>query len=745
MKQVIRRGIREIIVDEVPAPALARHHVLIEPAFSLISSGTESASIHQEGAFLTVAEHPEHVHKILKAFKEHGLVRTFAEVKAKFSEYSILGYAGAGVVVEKHATVTDLGLGDRVAYGGEGTGHGEYVLAGRNYVVRIPDSVSFRSASFTTLGSIALNAVRAGKIELGDTIVVQGLGVVGQLISQLVQLQGGVVIGVDLREDRLNLAQQLGAQYVGHPEVATQVVNARTNGRGADCVIIAAASKSSVPARQAVEFCRERGRIVVVGAVDMSFPWEQMYLKEVQIFMARAYGAGCYDLTYEKEGRDYPVAQVRWTANRNMEEFLRLVKSGRVQVEPLISHEFLLKQAPQAYQTILDPVSSSLGVVLRYPRAEKEQNGVEVSRPCRKSVITPQAFEEKSSRAQGEEFEVALVGAGNLARWVHLPILKRIPGVHLRAIYSTNGVRSKSYGLRFGAAYCVTDYDEVLNDPAVNVVVIASRNGEHCSQALRALRAGKHVFLEKPMAITEDECRLLYREAELSNRTLTIGFNRRFAPCYTEAKKCLSRRTGPAVISARINSPGIAGSHWMADTSIGGALVGEGCHFVDLMYWLLESEPIRVSAYSFPRGLRDPIGENNIVASFLYADGSIANLTYCTVGSKSGGGEQLEAFAPGLMLSTCDFRHFKAVGSERRSKNFWFPAKGYLTQMQSFFDAIRKGRAPEVTALDGARATLCCLRMLDSARHAEPRQIKLGEVLVEDHPRSFSSGEMATQ
>lgn len=733
MKQVIRRGIKEILVDEVPAPALASHHVLVEPAFSLISSGTESASIHQEGAFLTIAEHPEHLQKIWKAFAEHGLVRTFAEVKAKFSEYSVLGYAGAGVVVEKHATVTDLELGDRVAYGGEGAGHGEYILAGRNYVARIPDSVSFRSASFTTLGSIALNAVRTAKIELGDVVVVQGLGLVGQLINQLVQLQGGVVIGVDLRQNRLKLAQQLGAHYIGHADVASQVVNTSTNGRGADCVIVAAASKSSAPAQQAVEFCRERGRIIVVGAVDMSFPWEQMYLKEIQLFMARAYGAGCYDLTYEKEGRDYPIAQVRWTANRNMDEFLRLLGSGQVQIEPLISHEFLLEQAPQAYQTIMDRESLSLGVVLRYPHAaEKEQSGVDVLLPSRKRALRKENIQRQNTHAKSKDFEVALVGAGNLARWVHLPILKKIPGVSLRAIYSTNGTRGKSYALRFGATYCVTDYDEILNDPAVNVIVIASRNREHCPQALAALRAGKHVFLEKPMAITEDECHILYREAELSNRTLAVGFNRRFAPCYVEAKKYLSRRTGPAVINCRVNSPGISGSYWMADPSIGGALVGEGCHFVDLMYWMLESEPICVSAYSLPRGMQDPIGENNVVASFLYADGSIGNLTYCTVGSKSSGGERFEAFTPGLMLSTEDFKHLEVVGRVRKSKNLWFPAKGYLAQMQEFFDAIRRGLAPEVSVFDGARATLCCLRMLDSARDSEPRKINVAEVLVEN-------------
>jgi len=725
VKQVIRRGIREIVVDEVPAPALAPHHILIQPAYSLISSGTESASIHQEGALQAVAEHPEHLQKIWKALKEHGPIRTVAEVRAKFSEYSVLGYAGAGVVVERHNTVRDLEVGERVAYGGEGTGHGEYILAGRNFVVRIPDSVSLKLACFTTLGSIGLNAVRTARIELGDVVVVEGLGLVGQLISQLVRLQGGVVVGIDPREDRLRLAQKLGTNHVAQADgSATQLVSATTNGRGADCVIISAASKSSAPARQALELCRERGRIVVVGAVDLSFPWEQMYLKEIQLLMARAYGAGCYDPLYEKGGHDYPIAQVRWTAKRNMEDFLRLVASGQVHVDPLISHEFPVEQAPQAYKTIMDPAKGSLAVVLRYPPpVEGSATTGEIPRPTRKFVVRAEGAD--GAQTNSQDLRVALVGAGNLARWVHLPLLKKISGVSLQAVCSTNGARAKNYALRFGAAYCTADYEEILKDPAIDVVVIASRNHEHCPQALAALRAGKHVFLEKPMAITEEECRLLTREAEQSGRYLTVGFNRRFAPLYAEMKKQLARRNGPAVVHCRVNSPGISGSYWMADPEIGGALVGEACHFADLMYWLLESEPICVSAFSLPRGKQDPIGENNVVASFLFADNSIGNLTYCTVGAKSGGGERVEAFVPGITVSTENFKRLEVIARVRKSRSFWFPKKGYSAQMQYFLDAIRKGIPPEVSARDGARATLCCLRILDSARTLSPCSIDL--------------------
>lgn len=731
MKQVLRQGIKDIVVDEVPAPQLLPHHVIINPIFSLISSGTESASIHSEGALKTVAEHPEHLSKIWKAFKEHGPIRTAAELRAKFKEYAVLGYAGAGIVAEKHHTVKDLEIGDYVAYGGEGTGHAEAILAARNYVAKVPNSLSSRLACFATLGSIALNAVRTAEITIGDVVVVEGLGLVGQLISQLVRLQGGIVFGTDFSESRLQLAERLGADYVAKADrSAAHVVSAVTNGRGADCVIIAAASKSIEPARQALNLTRERGRIVIVGAVDVNFPWEQMYLKEIKVFMSRAYGPGCYDAAYEKNGQDYPIAHVRWTANRNMEEFLRVVSSGQLQIEPLISHEFALEDAPKAYETILNPESRPLAVVLRYPLAEAEDLG---SAPgpklVRKVQVQPLRDRRESSATRAGDLNVALVGAGNLARWGHLPVLKRIPGTNLKAIYSKNGARGKNYALRFGADFCTTEYDDVLSDPAIDAVVIVSRNAEHCTQALAALRAGKHVFVEKPMAISEEECQLLYQEALKSNRQITVGFNRRFAPFYAEFKKHLARRNGPAVINCKVNSPGISGSHWMADPSIGGALIGEGCHFVDLMYWLLESEPLSVSAFSLPRGKQDPVGENNVAASFVFEDGSIANLNYTTAGHLSSGGERVEAFASGMTALTEDFKRLEIASDSMIRRSSWFPKKGYLAQMENFVNAIRSGKPPDVTAKDGVRASLGCLRILESARSLGTREIGLQSIL----------------
>ncbi|HMF74237.1 MAG TPA: bi-domain-containing oxidoreductase [Bryobacteraceae bacterium] len=718
MQQIIRKGIKEIEVSEVPDPMVIPHHVLIRPVFSLISSGTETASIHQEGVLKEVTDNPSHIRKVLDVMKVNGPVSTIREVRAKFTEYAALGYSGAGVLAEKHATVTDLEPGDRVAYGGEGTGHAETIITGRNLVARVPDNVAFEYACFATLGSIAMNAVRNANIGLGDRVLVIGLGLVGQLVAQLARLQGAVVLATDLRTDRVELAAKLGAQeplFSGAP--LKEQVAAMTDGKGADCVMITAASKSSLPCKLALEACRDRGRIVVVGAVEMSFPWNDMYLKEIQLFMSRAYGPGSYDAAYEKQARDYPYAYVRWTENRNMEEFLRLVSKGGVQLDPLITHRFALKDGRAAYSTIMDPASNSLAVLLQYP----VENTVAAFRPNR---IVPILNAGKASGGKpAGKIGVALIGAGNLARWAHLPQLQKHADVSLRAIQSNSGVRGKSYATRFGAAYCTTDYQQVLQDPEVDVIFITSRNQHHAAQTLAALRAGKHVFVEKPMALTEAECRDLVHASDESGCHVSVGFNRRFAPFYEPLKAKLARRTSPAVLQCRINSPGISGSYWMADPAFGGAILGEACHFTDLMYWLLDAEPLSVSAYSLPTGKNDPIGENNIAATFRFADGSIGNLTYCTVGSKTSGGERVEVYAQGIGLQTEDFRTLTICGGIREKRTKMFAEKGYNAQIDRFIADLKQGKAPAVTVRDGARSTVACLRMLESARDLAPKEI----------------------
>jgi polar amino acid transport system substrate-binding protein len=722
MKQVFRKGLKHIVVAEAPAPMVVPNHVLVNPIYSLISSGTEGASIHDESIIKEVTHNPSQLRKVWDGMKAMGPGPTIAEVRAKFQEYAALGYAGAGIVVERHPSVSGVSIGDRVAYGGEGTGHGETILASENLVVKVPQNVPFQHACFTTLGSIALNSVRISEVGVGDVVAVIGLGLVGQLVMQLAQLQGARTIGIDLRKDRVELARKLAADLALDGSVSsTDEVKAFNNGLGADCVIIAAASKSSAPCQLALDMCRDRGQIVVVGAVDLSFPWNDMYLKEIRLLMSRAYGPGSYDPQYEVRGQDYPIAYVRWTEKRNMEEFLRLVSRGRIDLQSLITHEFDLEDAPRAYQLVKDSSATSLGVLLRYPEPEplKKTDGFA---PARRVTLRNKVAE--------SDLRVALVGAGNLARWAHLPALRRISNVSLYAVCSASGARGNTYARRFGAAYFCSDYQQVLDDPKVDVVMVLSRNQHHFSQTYEALMAGKHVFVEKPMALTEAECRELYNAVVVSGKQLTVGFNRRFAPFYKALKQSVVKRSGPAVIDCRVSSPGISGSYWMADPTIGGAIIGEAVHFVDLMYWLLESEPTDVSAYCLPTGKTDPVGENNMVATFRFADGSIGTLNYSTIGSRRAQGERVEVFAKGMTSLVQDFKRFESASQMKRKRSTFWAHKGYEDQLRSFFRSIATGEAPDITVRDGARATLVCVEMLKSAQTLSSREIDLTGLLT---------------
>jgi predicted dehydrogenase/threonine dehydrogenase-like Zn-dependent dehydrogenase len=706
MKQVLRHGLNEIVVRDVPDPVAGPHAVVVAPRASLISTGTETASLHRGGVVGALMENPSHIQRVLAVAKANGPTATLREVRGKLRDYAVLGYSGSGVVVERHPSVTDMAVGDRVAYSGEGTGHGELIVTGRNLVAPLPPSVGFEEAAFGALGSIAMNVVRQSELQLGDTVLVIGLGLVGQLCAQLARLQGARVIATDLDEARATLARELGAEHtVSDPDLVVPAVRQLTNGAGADCAIVAAQGKSAVAPHLALAATRDRGRIVVVGAVELSFPWHEMYLKEMTVRMARAYGPGSYDPAYERDGIDYPLGYVRWTENRNLAEFMRLLETRAVAVTPLVTHRFAFGDAAAAYQTARDREAGALGVVLQYPVRE----GASAVRVARVAV--------RHGIPAGTTLGLALVGAGNIARWAHLPNIVKDRQAYVRAVVSGSGARALSYAERCGARYCTSEYREVLEDDAVHAVLITSRNREHGKQALAALAAGKHVFVEKPMALTEDECMELTSAVEQSGRVLAVGFNRRFAESYRRVRDALQQRNGPVVLNGRMNSPSIVAGYWMADPEEGGALLGEGCHFADLFAWSLGAEPVEVSAWTLPA--------DNVVAAFRFADGSLANLTYCTVGNRAVAGERLEAYAAGITASAENFKRSSVSGGVRRQVRRWFPRKGYDGQMQAFLRAVRGEPGGDLAGVvDGARATMMCLCLLESARLGKPVAIE---------------------
>ncbi len=522
-----------------------------------------------------------------------------------------------------------------------------------------------------------------------------------------------MVLAIDLDKRRVEMAQETGADFgIVASETTVKEVKALTNGRGADCVIVAAASSSAKPLQDGVSMAADRGRVIMVGACPIDIPRAEMYVKELKFMVSRAYGPGSYDPTYEKQGVDYPISYVRWTENRNMEEFARLMAVGRINVKPLISHEFDLEDAPQAYQKIMNGDGESLAVVLKYP-ANEQANQIESYQPNRKIVVN-------SAPVKKDEIRFALVGAGNLAKWAHLPAINKIAGAKLHAVHSNSGARGKSYAMRFGANYASSDFAEILDDQNIDAVIIATRHNQHAWQAIDALNHGKHVFIEKPMAVTLEECAAINEAVQTSGKRLMVGFNRRFAPYYVEMKSHLKNRTSPMVLSCRMNSPGIENG-WAAETANGGVILGEGCHFIDLMFWLTESEPVSVSA--------NHIGEHNISATFKFADGSIGTFVYTVIGSETSGGEMVEVFAPGVSVLTEDFKRLVVKKSKREARSKFFAAKGYQEQLESFVKSLKTGAETAITAVDGTRATLGCLLMLEAARTGETQKFNLAEIL----------------
>lgn len=714
MKQVLRKGFTKVVVEDIPAPRPTSGKVIIQTAFSLISPGTEMADLHPDGVIKEAAANPSHFSKIFEVAKKTGPVAAFRELRAKFSDYSVIGYSGSGTIIDVGPGISDLKIGQRVAYGGEGTGHGEFVSVGRNLVARIPDSVSLEQATFSTLGSIALNAIRLGKVGIGDHVAVIGLGLVGQLIAQLATASGAVCTVIDILSDRIDLAKRLGAAFAILPSSDLNAsVDSITSGRGFDRVFIAAATESPLPLRQAISISRERGSLILVGDCPIDVSRDEMYAKELRLIVSRAYGPGSYDKHYENDGIDYPFSLVRWTENRNMEEVLRLIGAGRLRVDDLITHRFKVDDAESAYRAIIDKSIKSLAIILEYsPRG----SDTIVSR----KVNTTYCDEQNLPGNQSETgLGVAVFGAGNLAKWAHLPAIIKTKKTNLIAIGSNNGARAMSYAKRFRALYATTDEDTILNDPSVNSVIISTRNSDHARLALKSLDAGKHVLVEKPMAIKIEDCRLIEDAVNRNGKKLCVGFNRRFAPSYRKMKETMRRFRGPFLITATIASPGIDKT-WAVEESEGGVFLSEACHFIDLFYWLIGSEPTKVYATSSDN--------KNIIGVLEFEDGSRASLLYTTFGSSKSVGEQLEVFSADARLYARNFKEFSVVGAGAGKYSTWFPQKGYNKQFEAFIDYTKGLRSECATAKDGTRATLGCLLMLRSAQLAKELPFDEGQL-----------------
>lgn len=721
MKQVVQNfKTGELKVEELPPPVLRPGGVLVRTAYSLISAGTERTTVAtaQSSLIGKARQRPDLVKQVLDSVRREGLVNTYEKVMARLETVKALGYSAAGTVIEVGEGVRGFRIGDQVACAGVGyASHAEINFVPTNLCTLLPEGISLTGAAYTTLGAIAMQGVRQAQVQLGENVVVIGLGLIGQLTIQMLKAAGCRILGIDLDQAVVDLAIKSGAhQAINRSEDVHKLVDAFTQGRGADSIILTASTNSNDPVKLAGEIARDRGRVVVVGAVKMDIPREHYYMKELELCLSRSYGPGRYDPDYEEYGQDYPIGYVRWTEKRNMEEFLRLVAEKHINLELLTTHRFPVEKASDAYDLILGKTGERCcGVLLEYPK-----DGKVVSRIATR-------YSDKSSSPTKGELAVGFIGAGNFATASLLPHLRTAKGVKLTGVANSTGVSSKNTAERFRFAFSSTDAKEVINDSNTNCVFIATRHSTHGELVLAALKKGKAVFVEKPLCLNQTELKAIFQAQQESGQALLVGFNRRFSPLAIQLKQAFGRKTSPYSMIYRVNAGFIPKDNWIQDPLQGGGrIIGEVCHFIDLMQFFTDADPIQVFAQSIKSGSDKETDEDSVMINITFSDGSIGTVHYLAIGDKSFPKERLEVFGAGSVAVLDDFKTATFTRNNNSSK---FASsgqdKGHRTEVESFIASLQKNNTAPIPLNSLLLTTLTTFRALDSLRTGKPEQISL--------------------
>ncbi|MET9684168.1 bi-domain-containing oxidoreductase [Streptomyces coeruleorubidus] len=700
MKQVVQNyKSGELAVLDVPVPGCKPGGVLVRSAFSLISTGTELMKVSEAGMSLLgkARSRPDQVAKVMQSVATNGVPATYRKVMGKLDSYTPLGYSLCGVVEQVGAGIDDVKVGDLVACAGnEHALHAELNWVPKNLYARVPDGLAPRHAAFGTVGSIALQGVRQGEPQLGEVALVIGLGLIGQLMVQLLTASGVRVVGADPDPARCELAARLGAAACGDPASAAveSAVAELTGGHGVDQVYLAAGGGSNQPVELAARLSRDRGRVVDIGKCRLDLPWNAYYEKELDVRFSRSYGPGRYDPEYELEGRDYPIGYVRWTERRNLACFLDLLARGSVDVEPLISHIAAFDDAVETYQRLKDGELKAVAVLFRYPEQTVEAEAPAVAVPAVNVRPTP-------VRAARTPVRLAFVGAGNYATSMLLPHLAQRDGVELSTVVTTTALSAANAQRKFGFAEATTDLDAVLGDKSIDAVFVVTRHSSHAELTRRALLAGKTVFVEKPLALTEDELAgVLAAVEESGNDRLQVGFNRRFSPLLREARKHFGTRTGPANLRYLVNAGRLQhGSWYLQQGTEGSRFAGEGGHFIDTASWLLDADPVSVYAVA-------PSGNEDLQVVLRYPDGSTAAISYVTIGPASLPKETLDLVADGRAMRLDDFVRASVYGRKKWVSSRLPKArdKGQSAELAAFVKAVRTG-GPMPVPLESLVAT----------------------------------------
>jgi len=724
MKQILenlRTG--DIYVAEVPAPQVRRGSLLIRNHYSVISSGTEGATI-QLGKMSLLGKaraRPEQVRKVINVVRTQGLLPAYLAASRSLDMPIPLGYSCAGEVIAVGEGVLDFSIGDRVACGGAPYAyHAEQVCVPKNLCVPVPDGVDLKHAAIASIGAIALNALRVGDVRLGERVVIVGLGLLGLIAAQLARAAGCEVLGVDLDPARVDFFRdhQYGEAYVSNLEGIATSVSSWSKGVGADLVIITASSPGNEPVAMAGEFVRRRGRVVVVGRTEMKAPRETYLFKEVKLLTSFSCGPGADDPQYEWAGADYPLDLVRWSERRNIEAFISLLAEGRLRPEDLISREFPAEQAVDAFNSISNSGPKAVAIALRYSiKPELQPDPM----PARAAVVG----------RLSDRVRVGVLGAGSHATNEVVPLLAKFSEVSLRGIASAGGIRASALASKYGFSYAASDPEEIINDPNTDAVVILTRHDSHADLAARALRAGKHVLVEKPLALNHKQISQVEAALKEGQGSVMVGFNRRFAPLAKDLAKLFDQRSQPMSVFYRANVGYRPPNHWLHHAEQGGGvLLGEACHFIDFCCWLIDA-PIADFDVSILRGQAPAlISEDNLQIKLSFRDGSVATILYLSNGSPAIGREYIEVFCEQKSAVLWDFRRLEyslGPAGRLRSKKRLMADMGHSAQMQNFLDRITGRRKVIEGGFSDLESSRITVKLNELMRASETAAINAGE------------------
>ena len=687
MKQLVQDfKTGDIKLVDVPPPVIAPGCVLVRNTFSLVSAGTEKATVAMAQASLVgkARMRPDLAKQVLGTLRREGIGATLRKVQSRLDQWKQLGYSSAGTILEIGEGVSGFAVGDRVACAGQDyANHAEVVLIPQNLCTKIPEGVALEHAAFSTLGAIAMQGVRQADARVGEVVAVIGLGLVGQLTVQILKAAGCVVFGIDVSEAACELAKACGCDAVAvRPRDEVERIAAKvSNEFGVDAVIITASAPTNDPIELAGRICRERGRVVMVGVTGMEVPRDIYYRKELDFRLSRSYGPGRYDPLYEEQGIDYPIGYVRWTEGRNMEAFAQLLAAKRIDVAALTTHTFSVDDGSKAYELITGKTGQRfVGVLIQYPPTV-EQAKVTVARPVGAAPV--------------KAVVLGVIGAGNYAQGVLLPQFKASTDVSFRAVCTATGVKAQKTKEKFGFETCTTDWHAVVADTAVNTVLIATRHDLHAPIVCEALKAGKTVFVEKPLCLRGEQLDEIVKVInQTGNTRLMVGFNRRFAPFAAEARKL----NGPLVMRYRVSVTPLARDHWINNLEVGGGrVVGEVCHFVDFLRFAARSRPVSVFAQGF--------GAENVQVALRFADGSVGAVDYFSVADTALEKEYFEAFGGGRHLVVTDFSD-----------------KGQVEEVRKFIAAVKTGGPMPIELeeiVDSTRITFAIVRSMQTGQAVE--------------------------